>query len=569
MKFLKINKVLSCLDKNQKKRAVTLITIMFFATISELFGLGLVILIINSFFEIENNFTLPFGIPLSLNSMSINFLLSILIVIFTIKYLIFVLVSFLESSFMASINERLSYKMFQNFLHRDTSNLLKKNSAEYLRNFTEEVKATNTFYNSLLKIILDLTILIFFIIFLLFYNPIVTISVILFFISLSLAYFFLIKDRIVKWSITGLANKKKRIQFVNESFSAIKFIKMLSNEESFLKKFKFQNFSLSRIGLKMMFLQQFPKHTLEYILFLSIILLIFLAHKQLSNDQIIQMLAVYTLASFRIVPIINKILLNTQNLRFTTPSFEKLFLELNCPIIEKKKNPIPFKFDKKLRVLIKRFNYKNKKISLLKNIDLNINKKNKIGIIGPSGSGKSTLIDIICGFQKVFDGVVQSDGKLITTNLEGWQSNIGYIPQNIVILNQSLKENILFGSNHKKFSDKMIVDILKKVNLEYFLKKLPNGLNQLIKQDGLNISGGEKQRIGIARALLNNPEIIILDEATSGLDTFTESKVIDTINKFKKTIIIVSHRINTLKFCDKVYSIERNTLKLINKSQLN
>ncbi len=569
MKFLKINKVLSCLDKNQKKRAVTLIVIMFFATISELFGLGLVILIINSFFEIENNFTLPFGIPLSLNSMSINFLLSILIVIFTIKYLIFVLVSFLESSFMASINERLSYKMFQNFLHRDTSNLLKKNSAEYLRNFTEEVKATNTFYNSLLKIILDLTILIFFIIFLLFYNPIVTISVILFFISLSLAYFYLIKDRIVKWSITGLANKKKRIQFVNESFSAIKFIKMLSNEESFLKKFKFQNFSLSRIGLKMMFLQQFPKHTLEYILFLSIILLIFLAHKQLSNDQIIQMLAVYTLASFRIVPIINKILLNTQNLRFTTPSFEKLFLELNCPIIEKQKNPITFKFEKKLRVLIKRFNYKNKKKSLLKNIDLNINKNNKIGIIGPSGSGKSTLIDIICGFQRVFDGVVQSDGKLITTNLEGWQRNIGYIPQNIVILNQSLKENILFGSNHKKFSDKMIVDILKKVNLEYFLKKLPNGLNQLIKQDGLNISGGEKQRIGIARALLNNPEIIILDEATSGLDTFTESKVIDTIKKFKKTIIIVSHRINTLKFCDKVYSIERNTLKLINKSQLN
>ena len=196
MKFLKINKVLSCLDKNQKKKAVTLIVIMFFATISELFGLGLVILIINSFFEIENNFTLPFGIPLSLNSMSINFLLSILIVIFTIKYLIFVLVSFLESSFMASINERLSYKMFQNFLHRDSSNLLKKNSAEYLRNFTEEVKATNTFYNSILKIILDLTLLIFFIIFLLFYNPIVTISVILFFISLSLAYFFLIKDNI-------------------------------------------------------------------------------------------------------------------------------------------------------------------------------------------------------------------------------------------------------------------------------------------------------------------------------------------------------------------------------------
>ena len=447
MKSLKINKVLFCLDKDQKNRALTLIAIMFFATISELFGLGMVILIINIFFEIDNSFTLPLGISVSLNSVSINLLLSILIAIFTIKYLIFVLVSFMEASFMASINERLSYKMFQNFLHRDTSNLLKKNSAEYLRNFTDEVKSTNTFYNSLIKIILDLIIFIFFIIFLIFYNPIVTTSVILFFVCLSLAYFFLIKDRIVKWSITGLENKKKRIQFINESFSAIKFIKMLSNEDSFLKKFKFQNFSLSKIGLKMMFLQQFPKHTLEYILFLSIILLIFLANKQLTNDQIIQMLAVYTLAAFRLIPIINKILINTQNLRFTTPSFEKLYIELTCPIIKKNNNLIPFKFDKKLKVFIKNFSHKTKKKLLLKKINLNVFKNDKIGIIGPSGSGKSTLIDIICGFQKVPEGTIEVDGKSINTNLEGWQRNIGYIPQNIVILNQSLKENILFGSS--------------------------------------------------------------------------------------------------------------------------
>ena len=405
-------------------------------------------------------------------------------------------------------------------------------------------------------------------IFLLIYNPIVTFSVILFFISLTLAYFFFIKDRVMKWSITGLANKKKRIQSVNESFSAIKFIKILSNEDFFLNKFKIQNFSLSKIGENMMFLQQFPKHTLEYILFLSIILLIYFANKQFSSDQIIQFLAVYTLASFRLIPIINKILLNTQNLRFTTPSFEKLYTELTYPILKKNKKFIPFKFEKKLKVSIKKFSHKNKNKILLRKVDLNIIKDKKIGIIGPSGSGKSTLIDIICGFQKVKDGVVEADGNLINTNLEGWQKNIGYIPQNIVILNQSLKENILFGASPKKFSDKKIIEILKKVNLEYFLKKLPNGLNQLIKQDGQNISGGERQRIGIARALLTNPKIIILDEATSGLDTFTESKVINTINKFKKTIIIVSHRINTLKFCDKVYSIENSTLKLINKSLL-
>lgn len=568
MKFLRINKVLSCLDKDQKNSAVLLIFLMFVASIAELFGLGMVILIINSFFEIENNLNLPFGILSGFNFHSINTILYVLVAVFTLKYLIFVLVSFLEANFMATINHRFAYKMFKNFLYRDPSNLLNKNSAEYLRNFTDEVKSTHTFYNSIIKIILDFIIFVFFMIFLLIYNPIVTFSVILFFISLTLAYFFFIKDRVMKWSITGLANKKKRIQSVNESFSAIKFIKILSNEDFFLNKFKIQNFSLSKIGENMMFLQQFPKHTLEYILFLSIILLIYFANKQFSSDQIIQFLAVYTLASFRLIPIINKILLNTQNLRFTTPSFEKLYTELTYPILKKNKKFIPFKFEKKLKVSIKKFSHKNKNKILLRKVDLNIIKDKKIGIIGPSGSGKSTLIDIICGFQKVKDGVVEADGNLINTNLEGWQKNIGYIPQNIVILNQSLKENILFGASPKKFSDKKIIEILKKVNLEYFLKKLPNGLNQLIKQDGQNISGGERQRIGIARALLTNPKIIILDEATSGLDTFTESKVINTINKFKKTIIIVSHRINTLKFCDKVYSIENSTLKLINKSLL-
>ena len=343
MKFLRINKVLSCLDKDQKNSAVLLIFLMFVASIAELFGLGMVILIINSFFEIENNLNLPFGILSGFNFHSINTILYVLVAVFTLKYLIFVLVSFLEANFMATINHRFAYKMFKNFLYRDPSNLLNKNSAEYLRNFTDEVKSTHTFYNSIIKIILDFIIFVFFMIFLLIYNPIVTFSVILFFISLTLAYFFFIKDRVMKWSITGLANKKKkkkkkRIQSVNESFSAIKFIKILSNEDFFLNKFKIQNFSLSKIGENMMFLQQFPKHTLEYILFLSIILLIYFANKQFSSDQIIQFLAVYTLASFRLIPIINKILLNTQNLRFTTPSFEKLYTELTYPILKKNKN---------------------------------------------------------------------------------------------------------------------------------------------------------------------------------------------------------------------------------------
>ena len=162
------------------------------------------------------------------------------------------------------------------------------------------------------------------------------------------------------------------------------------------------------------------------------------------------------------------------------------------------------------------------------------------------------------------------DGKDIfkTENLENWHNSIGYVPQNIIILNQSLRENILFGADKNHFGDNILRDLIKKVDLENFFKKSNNGFSQVLKQDGLNISGGEKQRIGIARALINNPDLIILDEATSGLDTETENKVLDTIKKLKKTSIIVSHRYNALKNCDKIYLLKNKELKLLNNYNL-
>ena len=199
----------------------------------------------------------------------------------------------------------------------------------------------------------------------------------------------------------------------------------------------------------------------------------------------------------------------------------------------------------------------------MKNIKLNIWKKSKIGIIGASGSGKSTLINIICGLTKSKSSRIIVDNKKIYENLEGWQSIVGYIPQKIIILNATLRENILFGLKNKKISDKQILEIIKKSNLYNFYKKQKKGLDQMIKEEGINISGGEIQRIGIARALINEPEIILLDESTSALDTFTENKILKEIELLKKTTIFVSHRLNSLKFCNKIYGINNSTLKEI------
>ena len=203
-------------------------------------------------------------------------------------------------------------------------------------------------------------------------------------------------------------------------------------------------------------------------------------------------------------------------------------------------------------------------------MNINITKNSQIGIIGDSGSGKSTIIDILCGFQQNKYSKLKVDGKEIfkAANLESWQNSLGYVPQNIVILNQSLRDNILFGADKNIFSDDILKKLLKKVNLEKFILKSKDGLSQILRQDGQNISGGEKQRIGIARALINDPELIILDEATSGLDFETENNILKTIKKFRKTSIVVSHRLNALKNCDKIYLVKNKETTLLEKNKL-
>ncbi len=547
---------------------------MLIASSLELLGLGMVVLILNSFlglnddhFQIINDF-LGFFFK---SEITFELILFFILILFSIKLLILIFVSWVETDFLAKFREKISNKLYHNFLNRDVLNILRKNSAEYLRNFTEEITISNVFVNSCLRIILDSILLFTFLIFLMYLDPIITGIVFLIFSSVGTIYYILIKNKLASWAITGLDNKKKRIQFISESFSAIKSIKILSRENFFLDRFKKQNFSLSRIQFKVNFLNTLPRHILEYILILSILSLFFyLIKNQYSNESMIQLISIYTLSAFRVVPLINRLLGYMQHLKHTYPSIVKLINENEQKIRVKKKKTYKLKINKNIKLIVKNFSLDNNKNLLLKNVDIDIKKNSQIGIIGQSGSGKSTIIDILCGFKKNKFSSIKVDNKKIDNpeKLDSWQKSIGYVPQNIIILNQSLRENILFGSDRKIFDDSLLRNIIKKVDLNKFVKKPNGGLSQVLRQDGQNISGGEKQRIGIARALINDPELIILDEATSGLDYETENNVLHTIKKLKRTTIIVSHRFNALKNCDKIYMIKDKEFFLLKKNNL-
>ncbi len=569
-----MNRIINLFDHNLKLKFLLLIFFMLIASFLELLGLGFVILILNSFLGLDSGFLevinnyINFFFQINLE---FNQFILIVITLFTLKLLVLVFVAWLESNFLAEFREKISNNLYHNFLNRDVKNLLSKNSAEYIRNFTEEILASIRFISSCLRIILDSILIITFLIFLMYFNPLITSIVYIFFSLMAFIYYSLVKNKLSNWANISLENRKKKIQFISESFSAIKSIKILSRETFFLNIFKKQIKSISKIQFKVTFLGELPKNFFEYILFISILLLFFyLIENDYSNENIIQLLSVYTLAAFRLVPILNRFLGHMQKFKHSYPSINKLILENSQKIIQKKVKTKKINFKKNIKLNIKKFTFNKKANYLFKNVNIEIKKNSQVGIMGESGSGKSTIIDIFCGFQKNKYSKLIIDGRDIfkTENLENWHNSIGYVPQNIIILNQSLRENILFGADKNHFNDNILRALIKKVDLENFLRKSNNGFSQVLKQDGLNISGGEKQRIGIARALINNPDLIILDEATSGLDTETENKVLDTIKKLKKTSIIVSHRFNALKNCDKIYLLRNKELKILNNNNL-
>ena len=339
-----MNKILNLFDYNLKLKIIFLIIFMTIASFVELLGLGFIILILNSFLGMESSFfesVINYINNFFQSDITPEQIIFFIFILFTFKLLLLVFVSWMESDFIANFREKISNKLFYNFLNREVKNLLNKNSAEYIRNFTEEIQTSSVFMTGALRIILDTILILSFLIFLLYFNPIITSIVYIFFLTLGFIYYKIVKNKLSTWALISLQNRKKKIQFVAESFSSIKSIKILSRENFFLNKFKKQIKSISNIQFKVNFLAELPRNIFEYILFISILFFFFyLLENQYSNESIIQLLSIYTLVAFRIVPIMNRFLGHMQRVKHSIPSMRKIIIENQKKIIQKKRNEV-------------------------------------------------------------------------------------------------------------------------------------------------------------------------------------------------------------------------------------
>jgi ATP-binding cassette, subfamily B, bacterial PglK len=495
-------------------------------------------------------------------------LILIFIIIFFIRCCLSIYVSYKRSSLVKYINDYLSEKIYNIYLYKDFNFFIKNNSSNLISNIINEIdKFSYRVVDSLIYLLTEFFLVFAILIFLFsnyFWTTLFLITfIILCFLSLYILYRSAFKTAGIKKSLYDAA----KIENLQNSFYAIQNIKLDNLESFFSDQFRKNTKLASENQFILQFKSEIPKPLIELLVLTALSGVIFFSYIYLgfNKNQFTAMLGIYGIAIFRILPSGNRIMMCLNQIRFHYSAINIITKELDAissNYLLEKIDSKHFNFNSSIVLENVNFRYNNDEKNILNNINLTINKNDIIAISGVSGSGKSTLLNIICGLLKPEAGKIFIDNHALETHYRSYQAKIGYVPQKIYLIDDTLKNNIIFGRHQSTYDDNLFLDVINKSDLKNMIEEMPLKENTMIGERGSRLSGGQQQRIGLARALYKKPEILILDEATSALDEKSEAEILKSINYLKKkiTIILVSHKKSILDYAEKKFIIENGRI---------
>ena len=573
------NKVLKFLDPSLKFSVLTLIVLIILNALAETLSIALIIPIIIFFFE--NSFIESYPIMFSIVELFSPFkylsgdyaekilLISGLLSIFCLLIIVRITFNLLFLYYKAALELKTRYlvtkKLINGYFAFANNNFFKKNNSSLAFSAISETQHVSTCIGLLFVFIAEFFLLLCIFIVLMIYQTKITIVLSIVIGVSSFVFLIFFRKKINLFGIKRREGEEENMKQVNEMFDGLIEIKSYRATGYFMKKYLI-NFKDYLENLKFSaILPNLPKLWLEFIsLFLITLLLSHMLKNNFSQSMIISTLGLYVAAVFRLMPSINRIINAIQAIKYFEPILDNIskdFDAINKNVFVEEEDVQKINMNSKIILSNLSFGY-NKSDLLLENLSLTISKNQKIGITGKSGCGKSTLVKILAGLIKPINGKFIIDDKI---NIEAdylYLNNISFVPQDIFIISDSIRKNIAFGVNDKDIDDKKIDHCLKEVQLDSLISSLSDGMNHKLLENGKNLSGGQIQRIGMARALYYEPDIIVFDESTSSLDLINEEKILKLIQKISanKTVIFVSHRKEVLDFCDMIYRIENKKI---------
>jgi ABC-type bacteriocin/lantibiotic exporter with double-glycine peptidase domain len=558
--FLILNK------KQQVVFSVALIMI-FISLVLETFGIGMILPIINILVTGKKNTNIDlidnYLVDFTLKEVFFIYLI-IFFIFFLFKNTIVLITQFLQLKIVYQIKSELSKTLFKEFLFKDYQTLAEKNSSVFLNKLGQSINDFTNCLRFVFNTITDFAFITIILIFLFYLKPGATLAIIILILIPSQIFIFLRKKKQLTEGRNRTFLESSNIKNIQQSINGIKEIKLLKLENYFFNIFKFNINTICNYEFKHNFFSSMPRLILE-LTALSIFIGGFFIYSLKSFDQIasiIPSMAVFTAAAFRVIPSFSRSLEAQQHLNFyRNISFDFYSSFKNKYKINKSENKKENNNEGKNKIpkflIIKDVSFwydKNK--TILNKLNSKIKLSGIIGIYGDSGSGKSTLADLILGFLKPLTGEILLNNNInVNKNLKtlnNWRSLLGFVPQSINILDETIEKNIALGKNTNEINSEKINEILKVCILEDFVRSKSKGINTILGEKGSKISGGQKQKIGIARALYFEPKILIMDEATNALDKKNESNILKNLiaSKIVKCIFLITHNKNLLSKCN-------------------
>ncbi|MBU79567.1 MAG: ATPase [Flavobacteriales bacterium] len=566
-----LKKINFLITKRQRKGLVILTLLLFAGMILEIFGLGILIPVISILMDPEMIDKNPFilSIKILFNDFShqkfILFFLLATVFLYSIKTIFLIFLTHKQNRFLNNTIAYISNNLFSIYLNQPYEFHIKRNTSELIKNLQVEINLLSAFLQSLITVFIEGGFMLSIIATLIYIEPFGAIFIGLIYGFLSVLFLQFTKKKINQWGKfrQKLDNQVSKIAL--EGIGGIKDILILGKASFFVDEFSKKNYFKSRINSNQSTISQIPRFYFELISIIGLVtFILFLLFEGKDLTIIITTLGVFVAATFRMIPSLNRIIAASQSLKYYKSSLDIIYNEtkgfgkVNFNHLEK------FNFKNKIELKNIHFNFNNS-INILNGINLTIRKGETIGIIGESGSGKSTLIDLILGLHLPTSGEILIDSVPDFQMSQSWRNKIGYVSQAIYLTDDTIENNVAFGLPNNKIDKARVIEVIKQVQLEKFTTNLELGLNTTVGERGIQLSGGQMQRIGIARALYNHPNILILDEATSALDIKTESDVMKSVDNLKgdKTVIIITHRLKTLRKCDTIYRLVDGRIKMV------